>query len=165
MMILKIDIYKFLRDISVKKIIYIAGAVGLLMIFLSSRLDTEKQVVSVVEDDFDYCSILEERLEEILPEISGVGNVSVMVTAKNYGKITLAKDTSESGEETLILNQKGGGEDAKIIEESYPSIEGVIIVAEGGGNSKVKESLSNAVEALLGVEAHKIKVYERAINK
>lgn len=164
-MILKIDIYKFLRDISVKKIIYIAGAVGLLMIFLSSRLDTEKQVVSVVEDDFDYCSILEERLEEILPEISGVGNVSVMVTAKNYGKITLAKDTSESGEETLILNQKGGGEDAKIIEESYPSIEGVIIVAEGGGNSKVKESLSNAVEALLGVEAHKIKVYERAINK
>lgn len=164
-MILKIDIYKFLRDISVKKIIYIAGAVGLLMIFLSSRLDTEKQVVSVDEDDFDYCSILEERLEEILPEISGVGNVSVMVTAKNYGKITLAKDTSESGEETLILNQKGGGEDAKIIEESYPSIEGVIIVAEGGGNSKVKESLSNAVEALLGVEAHKIKVYERAINK
>lgn len=160
---LKIDIKKFLRDISVKKIIYISGVIGLLLILLSSTFQSSEPA-EVIDEEFDYCSMIEEKLEEILPEIASVGKVSVMVTAKNYGQIVLAKDTSPDGDETIVLNQKGGGEDAKIIEEMYPAIEGVVIAADGGGKSKVKEDLTEAVTALLGVDAHKVKVYERTMK-
>lgn len=158
-----LDIKKILGDISKKNLIYILGAAGILLIFLSSNFGGEKTHI-IIENDFDYCSMLEEKLEEILPEISAVGKVSVMVTAKNYGKITLAKDKLGDGEQTVVLNQKGGGEDARIIEETYPAIQGVIIAAEGGKSDKVKADLTEAVTALLGVEAHKIKVFERKIR-
>lgn len=38
------------------------------------------------------------------------------------------------------------------------SIEGVIVVAGGGGNGTVSASITSAIEALLGIPAHKIKV-------
>ena len=61
----------------------------------------------------------------------------------------------------MVLNRKGGGEDGLILEETYPAIQGVIIVAEGGHSDRVKSELTQAVSALLGVEAHRIKVFER----
>lgn len=158
-----LDIKKLLGDISKKNLIYILAAIGILLIFTSSMF-SRKDVPTVVEEDFDYCSILEEKLEDILPEIASVGKVSVMITAKNYGRITLAKDKSGDTENTVVLNQKGGGEDGMIIEETYPAIQGVIIAAEGGRSDRVKADLTDAVTALLGVETHKIKVFERKIK-
>jgi len=38
------------------------------------------------------------------------------------------------------------------------SIEGVIVVAEGGGNGTVSANITSAIEALLGIPTHKIKV-------
>lgn len=38
------------------------------------------------------------------------------------------------------------------------SIEGVIVVAEGGGNGTVSANITSAIEALLGIPAHKIKI-------
>ncbi|MBQ8541031.1 MAG: hypothetical protein IJ435_06105 [Clostridia bacterium] len=157
------DLKQLLRDIPKKNLIYILGAVGIALIFISS-ISPEKTEPTVIEEDFDYCRTLEEKLEKILPEIASVGKVSVMITAKNYGRVTLAKDKAEGREQTVILNQKGGGEDAMIIEETYPSILGVIIAAEGGSNDKVKTELTEAVSALLGVDAHRIKIFERKIK-
>ena len=37
-----------------------------------------------------------------------------------------------------------------------PSIEGIVVVAEGGGNATVAANISNAAMALFPVEAHKI---------
>ncbi len=120
---------------------------------------------TVIEDDFDYCTMLEEKLENVLPKIANVGKVEVMITAKNYGRITLAKDTDGDRTETVILNQKGGGEDGKVIEETYPAIQGVIIAAEGGNSDRVKANLTEAMVALLGVDAHRIKIFERTDKK
>lgn len=38
------------------------------------------------------------------------------------------------------------------------TVEGVVIVAEGGGNGLVASNITSALEALLGIPAHKIKV-------
>ena len=37
-------------------------------------------------------------------------------------------------------------------------MEGVLVVAEGGGDAKIVKNISDAVLALFSVEAHKIKV-------
>lgn len=158
-----VDFKQLFRNISIKNVIYILGVMGILLIFIASMTDnnTEK---SIIEEDFDYCGEIEARLEKILPDIASVGKVSVMVTAKNYGSITLAKDKTGEEEQTVILNQKGGGENGLVIEEAYPAIQGVIIVAEGGHSDKVKAELTEAAVALLGVDAHKIKIFERKVK-
>ena len=55
---------------------------GIILIFIAS-IPKSDTTTSVIEEDFDYCSEIETRLEKILPDIASVGRVSVMVTAKN----------------------------------------------------------------------------------
>ena len=43
-------------------------------------------------------------------------------------------------------------------DEEAPQVEGVVIVAEGVGNSVVERNIQQAVMALFPVEAHKIKI-------
>ncbi|MGM9551684.1 MAG: hypothetical protein ACI3XA_05455 [Clostridia bacterium] len=161
---MKFNLKEIKSDISSKKNIYILGAIGILLLLFSSMGTKENKEVLTEDLPVDYCRELEEKLEDILPKITNVGKTDVMITAKNYGRVTLAKDSGNSGEQTVILSQKGGGQETQIVSEAYPEIQGIIIVAEGGANVKVKESLTEAVMALLNVDAHKIKVFERTIN-
>ena len=42
--------------------------------------------------------------------------------------------------------------------ENMPEVEGVIVVCEGGDNKILVSDITNAVESILGVPVHKIKV-------
>ena len=42
-----------------------------------------------------------------------------------------------------------------------PEIEGVLVIAEGGENAVVIQNITEAIQALFGVEAHKIKIMKR----
>ena len=42
-----------------------------------------------------------------------------------------------------------------------PEIEGVVVIADGGDNAVVVQDITEAVQALFGVEAHKIKIMKR----
>ena len=39
-----------------------------------------------------------------------------------------------------------------------PEVEGVLVVAEGADSSVVKKNITEAVEVLFGIDAHRIKV-------
>ena len=41
-----------------------------------------------------------------------------------------------------------------------PEVEGVIVIADGGDNAVVVQNITGAIQALYGVEAHKIKSNE-----
>lgn len=71
------------------------------------------------------------ELEKILSDIESVGEVSVMISTKT--------DKTE--------NEK--------------TVESVLVVADGGDNTAVREKIIRAVKAALGVESHKIEVFER----
>ena len=45
-----------------------------------------------------------------------------------------------------------------VICRQMPKIEGVVVVAQGGGNAKTVTEISNAVMSLFPVEAHKVVV-------
>ena len=126
----------------------------------------------------DYSAYLENKLERVLAQMEGVGRVTVMITVSDNGESVVEKDASESSTTTTENDSSGGvrtvteeqssettiyletdGESRPYVQkEKLPSIEGVIVVAEGGGNSRVVSEISEAVEALFSVEAHKIKV-------
>lgn len=158
-----LDLKALIEKIPKKSFVYLLGLAGLFLILITSSPKDGKEAVAI-ENEFDYCNEIENRLEKILPDIASVGKVSVMVTAKNQGRITLAKDKDGEREEFVIINKKGGGEEGVTLEESYPAIQGVIIVAEGGRNNTVKAQLTEAVSALLGVDAHRVKIFERKVK-
>mgnify|MGYP007016946480 CR=1 FL=1 len=49
-----------------------------------------------------------------------------------------------------------------VSKENAPEVEGILVIADGGGNAVVAKNLTEAVQALFGVEAHKIKIMKRA---
>ena len=48
-----------------------------------------------------------------------------------------------------------------VSKELTPEVEGVVVVADGGDNAVTVQNISEAVQALFGVEAHKIKIMKR----
>jgi len=128
-----------------------------------------------------YEAGLEQRLEDTLSQMHGVGKVKVMLTL-SYGKeITVANDstTSESdiketdsggGTRTtqtrstdtknIIMSDRNGDSEPLVLREAQAKVEGVIVVAEGGDSVFVRDAVTKAVGAVLGVEVHKIQVFK-----
>lgn len=121
--------------------------------------------------------LLEERLENLLSSMDGVGRVQAMINLEGSTEYVVEKDSQESRtettegtgdeqrsgveiqlqEETVFVEQEEGNA-PYVVQELYPQIEGVVVLAEGGGNATVAENISRAVEALFSIETHKIMV-------
>lgn len=128
-----------------------------------------------------YEQQLEQRLEQVLSHVDGVGSVEVMIVLKSTEEKVwrVDRDTSysvtqetdqnggsrkvesqEIGEDTILAGQTG--QQQPILEkELKPEINGVIVSAEGGGSPQIQAEISAAVEALFGIPSHKIKVLKR----
>lgn len=129
-----------------------------------------------------YLRDLEYHLSSILSEIQGTGRVSVMITLESGSEIIPAKDESVSDKVTnekdtdggvRTINEKttndkvvfaaaqGGNSEPLILKEINPDIRGVIVVAEGAEDAKVKLKISQAVQTVLDIPAYRVTVYER----
>lgn len=143
---------------------------------------TETETEAIDNTASDYVSKLEGDLSSILSKIQDAGRVSVMITLKSGSEIIPAKDESISDKVTnekdtsggtRIINEKttddkvvftaaqGGNSKPLIIKEINPEIQGVIVVAEGAKDSRVKLKISQAVQTVLDIPAYRVTVYER----
>ncbi len=153
--------------------------------------DTEDMSSGSVGNDAEdiysgsYAETLENRLEQALSRMEGVGQVQVMITLKDDGESVVEKDVSTTGdtqtdtdgessttdqtrsersEETVYSPQSGDGEPF-VSKQISPEIEGILVVAEGGGDTETVKNISEAAEALFGLEAHKIKVVKMNLQE
>jgi len=126
-----------------------------------------------------YESELEERIRQILAGVDGVGEVDVMVVLKSSREKVLHVDKNTSVSSTEERNGDGTSRIVKqqelsestvtenqsqtpvVEKELSPEVAGIIISADGGGSAAVKAEISEAMEALFGLPAHKIKVLKR----
>ena len=46
--------------------------------------------------------------------------------------------------------------------ELSPKVEGVIVIAEGGDDALVKQNITEAVQALFGIDTHKIRIMKKS---
>lgn len=123
---------------------------------------------------------LEQKLENILSKIDGVGKVSVLITYSQSSEvIAMYNETSKSSfteeedseggkrkiDETdstkeIIYTQENGVNVPVTQKVVNPVIEGAIITAVGANNATVKTNIIQAVEAVTGLATHKIQVFE-----
>ena len=140
------------------------------------REETETAAAAV-----SYERFLEQRLEDILSHVDGVGQVEVMIVLKSSEEkvwrvdrdtsYSITQETDQNGgsrrvesqavTENTILSGQTGKEEPLLAKEMKPEISGVIISAEGGKSPQVQAEISAAVEALFDVPSHKIKVLKR----
>ena len=172
-------------------------AVGLIFLILAFPFGSEKKEdleessdsVSLQREETEtaaaavsYERFLEQRLEDILSHVDGVGQVEVMIVLKSSEEkvwrvdrdtsYSITQETDQNGgsrrvesqavTENTILSGQTGKEEPLLAKEMKPEISGVIISAEGGKSPQVQAEISAAVEALFDVPSHKIKVLKRA---
>lgn len=134
---------------------------------------------SEMTQESDYAKALQTQLSEILSDIDGAGKVEVCLSFADYGTGVVEKDTSytrdneekeneseqkttsvltENSEETVFTTDEEGNEAPFVSKTLTPSVEGALVVAQGGGNEAVAQEMKEAIMALFGIEEHKIKV-------
>ena len=132
-----------------------------------------------IDESMEYCLALETRIEEILSAMDGVGKVQAMVTVSASREMIVEKDepinrstvtetdasggsrsTNESSYEyeTIYETDSEGNKIPYVVKQIEPEIQGITVVAQGGGNALVQKNISDVLEALFHLEAHKIKV-------
>lgn len=122
---------------------------------------------------------LENRLENILESINGVGKAKVLIKYSESSSVVAVYNETKS-ESTTQENDGSSNKDVKQTESKkevaytdengkntpitekviMPVIEGAIITAQGAGNANIKASIVSAVEAVTGLAVHKIQVFE-----
>ena len=124
----------------------------------------------------------EQRLKEVLQKIKGVGRVEILITYEDKGRLVVEKDEIVSEELIEEADSSGGQRKTTTVQQEYrtiyrddetpyvireiaPKVEGVLVVAEGGGNIETKKQITTAIEALFGLEAHKISIMKMEVLK
>lgn len=143
-----------------------------------NTVDTSKVLAQTTTSN--HQEDLEERLEDILSTISGVGKVKALIKYSESSTVVAMYNETVSESTTKENDGDGGSKDVKETENKreivytdedgtnkpitekvvMPVIEGAIITAQGAGNANVKASIVSAVEAVTGLAVHKIQVFE-----
>lgn len=108
----------------------------------------------ILEEDDLYVEDMAKKLTEILQQMEGVGRVKVMIT-----KAASSEYVTEQGYAQNDLFSRGKG--SYVTKIKAPRVEGVVVIAEGG-SGKIRWEITEMVEALFGIEAHKVKVEKMA---
>ncbi|MCL2357347.1 MAG: hypothetical protein FWC70_09370 [Defluviitaleaceae bacterium] len=130
-------------------------------------------------ENFSREQELERRLEEFFSLVEGAGRVRVMVSPMVGRETVFAVDTTASGSQTTEQDSQGGTRDSRtyqsseqivrlpnrqgqdvplVLRETEPRVEGIVIIAEGGDSPFVRDALTRAARAVLGLEAHTIQI-------
>lgn len=130
-----------------------------------------------MEETEAYIADLEKKIEAVLGKMEGAGQVRVIITLRSSMEKVVEKDepiarsntTEEDSEggtrmvntldakENTVYSSDGNAAEPYVVKIISPQVEGVVVLAEGAGGT-VSADISEAVQVLFGIEAHRIKV-------
>jgi stage III sporulation protein AG len=126
----------------------------------------------------DYEMRYENQLKEVLDQVVGLSDVSIMINLAETERNVYEKNTNEkqqntnetdreggtrkvediSRDEQLVITRNGDKEEPILIQKEKPSIRGVLVVAKGVENAQVKSWVVDAVSKVLDVPTHRVSV-------
>ena len=149
-------------------------AVCILGYFIYSQLKNDTKVSTA--SDSEELSV---KIADIISEIDGVGKCEILITYDGSERYEIAYDEetvttvttdSDTNSNRVIENSTttstpviitvDGKQQPLVISTIPAESDGIVVVAEGGDDVKVKIDIINALCALLKVDGSKIKVYK-----
>lgn len=155
----------------------------------TKETDTNHSIINAATtketEEEEYITKYENKLKKLLEQMEGVGKVDVMITLKSSREQIVLKDipytqeslnetdkeggsrissSSQNEEETVLITTKAGETVPYVTKEIEASVEGVVVLAQGGGDGRIASKIVSAVEVLFDVPAHKVQVLPM-INK
>lgn len=139
-------------------------------IFSNDKNSKDTKVENNIEEQVNKKDDLEEKISEVLSQITGVSEVSIIINYSDEGNTNVVYDTKEtvgengnvtSVEKSVAYNEKSGEKTAIIQMHNTPNVEGVIVVAMGVNSSDLKQRISTALGNLLGIPSYKVQVFEK----
>ena len=138
---------------------------------MNSNSQKDSEVLSYQEKQ-------EKDLERILGKINGVGSVDVVINFqrsevkvpavdKKKKKSTTEETDSEGGtrvnsQETdgdkIVMSNSSNGSEPVILKTEKPEVLGVMVVAEGAEDSKIKYEITKAISSLYNISVDKVNV-------
>ena len=133
----------------------------------------------------EYVTYMEQKLEELLTQMKGVGKVSVMITLSESEELVVEKDGPQSrtnlnesdasggnrvttqmdSDLVTVFSSRGDDSTPYVVKTLSPRIQGVVVVAQGADSGQVNQNITELVQALFDIESHKIKVVKMASSK
>ena len=134
----------------------------------------------------DYVGCWEDKLEDALRYVEGVGKVRVLITLHNSEQKVVEKDGPEEHSETTETDAAGGsrtigdsrtekstiytadgqGRDVPyVVMTIEPVVEGVVVIAQGADRENIRENIIEAIQVLFDIEANKIKIVKMKNNQ
>lgn len=126
---LEINILKSLPKKNTWMILLLVGIL-LVVIAIPTKTESKKSTLDIYGENNQNETDLEKRLENLLSQMQGVGEVHTMITYRDDEQV-----------------------------------EGIVIIADGGGEAVTVRNITEVVRALFDVDSHKIKVIEKKQNQ
>lgn len=153
--------------------------VGILLLVIAIPVESEENITEQKREKTEkeeittgqYEQQMEQRLEEIIGQMEGVGAVDVMITLEDEGESVVAQDVNrktDTTEQQEEVRRETSTEESTVFSGDIPyetkvkapQIRGICIVAQGADSSETKVKIYEAVQALFSIEAHKISIVE-----
>ena len=133
----------------------------------------------------DYVTYWEEKLEENLRCVEGAGKVKVLINVKESEEQILARDGEEAFSDTVEEDAAGGsrhisenridktvictvderGQSVPLVVKTVsPSVEGVVVIAQGADQAQVRRDIIEAIQVLFDVDMNKISIIKMKTN-
>ncbi|WP_099203812.1 hypothetical protein [Scatolibacter rhodanostii] len=175
---------ELLKKDKLRGAIIVMGLLGIVLIYLSTLLSSDKKVdkekktdTEVVFTAEEYEQKLEAKLLRIVSAITGEENPTVMITLETMGEAVYAVDEKHKLDETeqydggqrtqteskeekesvyVITKDAQGNQQAIKVSEIQPKIKGVVIVSKYANDVFMQEKIIGAAKTAMNVSSSKI---------
>lgn len=155
------QITEFLKKYRYVLLVLLAGVV--LMSLPEREEEAEVPVTSQVSQEEQT---MEQRLEDILSQIQGAGNVRVLLTEQEGERVIYQTDSDDTADadsesqrrDTVIITDGDRAEQGLVRQIDPPVYLGAVIVCQGGDQPQVRLAIVEAVANATGLGADKISV-------
>ncbi len=157
--------------------IVVAGAVAVMLLLLLSTVSCERGEKNVTEpyaaneNAAEIERELEQRLVQLVSQIDGAGEVTVMVTLDTVSERVFEKDrrsessseskpegSAQSGKKETEVVLAGSSKEPLQTGTVLPKVRGAAVVCTGASDPVVKERVANAVAKALNIGLSKVYV-------
>ncbi len=168
---------KLAENEAYRKVIIIAGLIGIAFIFISGYLKNDTATIKTTSSQpavtaEQYAAQLENSLTDIVTRIEGAGEAKVLVTLEQGTQYVYATQEKKSNQTTedksgnsttkneandnietnyILVKDADGAQRALPVTEVQPIVKGVVVVCDGGDNPAVQQNVISAVTTALNI--------------